>query len=131
MTDLKFRAWDKNNRQMSASFSVWELWNHEDAHLADFGSPILMQFTGLKDKNGKEVYFGDIVKAIARPGGDNDPAYDAIRGYGEQTLFCECDGHSLRIRFTQKQNGLFEFEPNELEGIEVIGNIYENSLEPS
>jgi uncharacterized phage protein (TIGR01671 family) len=69
MREIKFRAWDG---QCMAEVTVW---TSDDAlQVRDQGSEIgtrimqrencsaLMQFTGLKDKNGKEIYEGDILR---------------------------------------------------------------------
>lgn len=61
MREIKFRAWDVDNMSYSGTigspaFNEW----HELLSPADM--PI-MQFTGLKDKNDKEIYEGDIVKS--------------------------------------------------------------------
>ena len=71
MRDIKFRCWDTENKQM---LKVQEL-DFEDTFYGgrlsirtdqyndyfDIEDMILMQYTGLKDKNGKEIYEGDIV----------------------------------------------------------------------
>ncbi len=57
--EIKFRAWDEDNKVMlkpqdlSQSGAYWNWLGKIDAQL--------MQYTGLKDKNGKEIYEGDIV----------------------------------------------------------------------
>lgn len=67
MRDLKFRAWDKVNKKISLPFNIYEYSEDQDSEYGRFHFPSIedggceiMQFTGHKDKNGKEIYEGDI-----------------------------------------------------------------------
>lgn len=113
MREIKFRAWIGESWVYSESISkdndVWRILNHEDDNWWACLEP--QQYTGLKDKNDKKIYEGDIVQISGHPfqgSIDIDGNYEV--GYNELMELC-CGGWYLhRMRHWA----------------EVIGNIYEN-----
>ena len=101
--EIKFRIWDKINRMWLRCFNV----NLFD--IGDLPNVELMQYTGLKDKNGKEIYEGDIV--ILNDAEEENRCVVKYK-YGSYILI---DG-DLREDLSNVEDRF----------LEVIGNIYEN-----
>ena len=121
MREIKFRAWDKENEKMMKVSSI-SLENKEIA-VKDFGTYHffrikdieLMQYIGLKDKNDKEIYEGDIV--LVKPGGVST-WYKTVVEFKEGAFIASLiDGEDYIYIFNRG------FDSNDFE---ILGNVYEN-----
>lgn len=122
MRKIRFRVWNKRQSKMIGPFNLHELRtsghpdSEEDIILQDYNSPYedfpIMEFTGLEDKNGKEIYEGDILK-------------------------CWCDANNKYFFYEVRDTGWYYLQWGMVEigggqrsltvgDREVIGNIYEN-----
>lgn len=124
MPKIKLRVWDKENKRMLVpgeddcislevdenGINVYDM-EHPSAEkgfdLAHLDCDLLMS-TGLKDKNGVEIYEGDILK----------------NQWNERFVI---EWYSPRFILKEKYNGGFDYFEIETESIlEIIGNIYQN-----
>lgn len=127
MRIIKFRAYDKYNNKMLELGDLEEIAMRKTAGRDDdFANMEIMQYTGLLDKNGKEIYEGDILKFLVRYPLDfqnNNP----LKKYGRVTgpvtwkdgwLYVgpEKDGKEDELLY---KNVAIDWE--------VIGNVYESS----
>ena len=117
MREIKFRVWNKDDNKMykvngfinDLPFVDWiydndfEEYSIQDNYMVKNGE--LMQYTGVRDKNGKEIYEGDIVKYFTNENAEITFRNGAFMVESNTDIDCMCSLYGE---------------------IEVIGNIYEN-----
>lgn len=116
MREIKFRSWDKDEKKMyyldkSLDSNILQAMYASEV-IQGRGNIELMQYTGLKDKNGKEIYEGDIIKSEAEPN-----RYEQVT----QKVYWDESEAGFRIDAFRFGNEVY------LSRTEVIGNIYENT----
>ena len=123
MRDIKFRVWDKLTKHMhicgedvhdTISFEIetnkayyYNLQNGCGS-LRENSDYVLMQYTGLKDKNGKEIYEGDIVKSYYYI-----PNEDGT------------EGERYVVKLINYDKTLCKYNIDMFENLEIIGNMWD------
>lgn len=115
MRDIKFRAFDKVCKTMLGADDDWVLYPNACVAISGTWATAdieLMQYTGLCDKNGKDIYEGDIV--VCQHGWRGIIRYFPSRAY-----------YACEEIVTKRINSHAPIFDNWGE-LEIIGNIYEN-----
>ena len=123
----KFRAWDKKLQTMldvslidfKKGVLVGEHWKFGETNFMSFDEIELMQSTGLFDRNGQEIFEGDIVT-------DGDVKSDIK--YHQTLGFYMIGKYGFSVPFGQGVDVEYfeEFAVHVSKTFEVVGNIYEN-----
>ena len=120
MDRLKFRAWDKTERKMIMYANIWQ--NRQPSRKVSTspsrtGNMLndieLMQYTGLKDKNGKEIYESDVVERFYPCLGERKQILMTV----EFITGCFC----TKYKFGSTKPLYLEYDD-----IIIIGNLHEN-----
>lgn len=118
MREIKFRAWDKVAKNMFVIFDAseqteWFLPKWKDRYE-------VMQYTGLKDRTGKEVYEGDIVLI------EHSERYGATTSIFKIQPGISLWGYEYNWEFIKGYFCTTHILKDNYSNLEVIGNIYEN-----
>lgn len=118
----KYRAWSKDKEILEEVVSI-DFWSEntvtEYFRERDFEDVILMQSTGLKDKNGKEIFEGDILKVA-----NNDSSWFEVVKYDhDKAMFISKE---VNLKYEVPETPLYDLFSPYLFKVEVIGNIWEN-----
>lgn len=113
MRSIKFRVWTPKKKEMSGGMPLAMLAGFLAVRYPNLDDEIYLQFTGLHDKNGEEIYEGDllITHDYIKP----------IKSHNFEIKWCESEV-SFKL-FDGIQSYVFPRHPPMLE---VIGNIHEN-----
>ena len=136
--DIKFRAWDAESREMIYQYKgdndyyfwmedktvycgipdlIKEATAFEPADVEIRRVEDIMQFTGLKDKNGKEIYEGDILMICGTYG----------NGFLEKGDVATVEWSNDELCYFLKRYPLDRYRLTSIKKVEVIGNIFEKS----
>ena len=119
MREIKFKAWIPSAEKMRY-FDITEyppMYRDNLIALEGYSLPKglnvtrLMQYTGLKDKNGKEIYEGDIIRQ------------EWENSNGKHSRICQIIYEAPLFKIDAEEPW---YQKDDLENSEVIGNIYEN-----
>ena len=118
--EIEFRIWADNqfhykclvgntNNTTDNNWTCPMIWLEDKKEWVNCDNGIILQYTGLKDKNGKKIFEGDILREYSNDIEDWVVSYEYGKFVGTYDNVCE--------------------DLYELSDLEVIGNIYENNLE--
>ena len=125
MREIKFRAYDEESKKMyqitDINFSDYVANGVCYGDWKDFSINNLMQYTGLKDRNGVEIYEGDICSFVMFDYSDNNDTYTLNVIFQQGSFGFIIKNHQREECFYELSYILFQDDE-----VQVLGNIYQN-----
>ena len=130
MENLKYRAWDKEFKEMVVVNAlvldeqvIKATYKNGNVVKEDMKCYDIIQSTGRKDKNSQEIFAGDILKVTDKHEGKD--SWLEVVSYSEEKAMFITD--KINRDFKTSAAPLYSLFDTELFIVEIVGNIYENS----
>lgn len=137
MSNQKFKIWLPASKKMTHAHSILELANWNPSGFAFEKSHIFLQYTGIKDKNEREIYEGDILHGEFNEKFDMEgrPTGPQLSWRREEVIFYEGGFNTVVRSHFNSYFGELPSKPSKMlfnvfrkfqNNYEIIGNIYEH-----
>lgn len=130
MANLKYRAWDKEFKEMVVVNAlvldeqvIKVTYKNGNVVKEDMKCYDIMQSAGRKDKHGNEIFAGDILKVTDKHEGKD--SWLEVVSYSEEKAMFITD--EINRDFKTPESSLYGLFDTDLFIVEIVGNIYENS----
>lgn len=132
MRQLKFRAWNTSAKQWQTDYSALDCngnflvkMSENSFDQSDGVKLIFQQYTGLKDKNGVEIYEGDVIAYTSHTKTLGDVYHRRVVEWHDEVA--RFSMHKIGKHTSDpKANEYSLFKAEKMQKLEIIGNIYEN-----